>query len=411
MNPGNIGVVTVGRSDYGIYAPILKRLTADNAFKLQLFVGGMHLSPDHGMTVEAIEDDGYPIAARVEMLGPSDTPDAIVAAMGMGVAGFGAAFHRLRPDLLIVLGDRFEMAAACIAALPLTIPVAHIHGGERTEGAYDEAFRHAMTKMSHLHFVATGEYGDRVIQLGEAPWRVTVCGAPALDQVATVSRIPASDLRARFNITTDPPPLLVTFHSTTLEYDRAAHQTDELLGAVDASGLPAVFTLPNADTNGGIIGQRIRAFAADRPACQFVDNLGTRAYFSLMTIAAAMVGNSSSGIVEAASFRLPVVNIGRRQQGRLTPANVISTGTSRHEILGAIRRATAPGFRRDLGDLVNPYGDGHATEQILQVLRDTTIDDRLLIKRFHDIPVNPARPLSTSDQALDQALDHGDQNS
>jgi UDP-hydrolysing UDP-N-acetyl-D-glucosamine 2-epimerase len=381
-----IGVVTTARSDYGIYRPVLQRLQADADVQLKLFVSGMHLAPEFGLTVKAIEADGYPIAERVEMLLASDSPEGIAKSIGLGVIGFAQAFARCRPDILVVLGDRFEMYAAALAALSFTMPIAHIHGGEVTQGAIDEGLRHSMTKLSHLHFVATQAYARRVRQLGEEPWRVIVSGAPALDNVGTLELYGRDELSARYGVPLQPAPLLVTFHPTTLEHDQAEWQVIELLAALHDAALPVIFTQANADTGGRMIQQKISEFVKAQAKAWAVDNLGTRGYFSWMKVAAAMVGNSSSGLIEAPSFELPVVNIGLRQAGRVRAANVIDVGTDRAAIVDGIRRAVQPEFRAGLRGLINPYGDGTAAERIVAHLKSVELDQRLIMKKFYDLP-------------------------
>ena len=380
-----IGVVTVGRSDYGIYQPILRRIQADSELQLHLIVTGMHLSPEFGLTIKAIEADGFAIGDRVEMLLSSDSPEGIAKSMGLGIIGMAQAYARAKPEVLVVLGDRFEMHAAALAALPFKIPVAHIHGGELTEGAIDDALRHSLTKLSHLHFVSTQEYADRVVQLGEESWRVKVSGAPALDNLRTVKLLSMEEMAKRFNLPADQHPLLVTFHPVTLEYEQAALQTEELLAALSEFDLPIVFTMPNADTGGRIISRMLEQFSRDRESVRMVDNLGTEGYFSMMNMAAVMVGNSSSGIIEAASFRLPVVNIGTRQRGRVSASNVIHVGYNRAEITKGIETALQPEFKSGLAQLRNPYGDGHAAERIVDALKDVALDDNLIRKRFHNL--------------------------
>lgn len=379
-----IGVVTVARSDYGIYLPVLRRIQADPDLHLHLIVAGMHLSPDFGLTVREIERDGFPIGDRVEMLLSSDTPEGIAKSMGLGTIGFAQSYARHRPDVLVVLGDRFEMHAAAVAALPFKIPVAHIHGGELTQGAMDDALRHSITKMSHLHFVATEDYARRVIQMGEEPWRVVVSGSPSLDTLLSTRLLGRKELERRYKLDLAQPFLLVTYHPVTLEVEQLETQMSELLAALDEVGVATVFTYPNADTRSRLVIQMIREYAASRAQAQVVINLGTPGYISAMQIAAAMVGNSSSGIIEAASFKLPVVNIGTRQQGRTRAKNVIDVGYSRAEIVAGIRKALSPEFRASLADLKNPYGDGHAAERIVQRLKEVELDDRLLLKRFHE---------------------------
>lgn len=384
-----LGIVTVGRSDYGIYLPVLREIQAHADLTLHLIVSGTHLSPEFGMTVDAIEADGFTVGDRVEMLLSSDTPDGTATSMGLGVIGFARVFQRCRPDMIVVLGDRFEMFTAALAALPFCIPVAHIHGGEATQGAMDDALRHAMTKLSHLHFVSTAEYARRVEQLGEEPWRIVISGAPALDHLRTMSLLSPSDLQSQFGITVVPPPLLVTFHPVTLEPDQIEWQTRELLNALDHAGVPIVFTQPNADAGGRRIGNLIDEFVACHPLARRVDNLGARGYFSVMRAAAAMVGNSSSGIIEAPSLGLPVVNVGSRQSGRVRATNVIDVGNTSHAIFAGIQQATDPGFRAALRGMVNPYGAGQASATIVERLRTITLDDHLRIKRFRDLDIVP----------------------
>lgn len=396
-----IGVVTVGRSDYGIYLPLLKRIRADKSLRLWLFAGGMHLSREFGLTIRAIKADGFRVREKVDMHLAGDTPRAISESIGLGVKGFAAAFARSRPDILVVLGDRFDMFAAAVAALPFKIPVAHIHGGEITRGAIDDSLRHAMTKLSHLHFVSAKPYARRVIQLGEEPWRVTVSGAPGLDNLRSVKLLSKKELEEQYAVDLATPPLLVTFHSTTLEFERAGHQADELLAALDEIRRPIVFTLPNADTGGRVILQKIKAFIRNHRACWLIENLGTQAYFSFMAVAAAMVGNSSSGIIEAPSFKLPVVNVGTRQDGRIRVANVIDVDCRKSSIVAAIRRALDASFRKDLRRMPNPYGDGRASARILARLKSAVLDDRLVTKRFHDLAVHvPAKPAAVGKKCV-----------
>ncbi len=374
----------MARSDYGACLPVLRLVRDDSALHLHLMVSGMHLSGEFGLSVKAIEQDGFEIAQRIEMLVPSDSPEGIARSMGQGVIGFARAFAEFKPDLLLVLGDRFEMHAAVAASLPFKIPVAHIHGGESTEGAIDEALRHSITKMSHLHFAATEHYASRIIRMGEEPWRVVVSGAPGLDNLRSMKLLSRSELAREFGIDLTENTLLVTCHPVTLEYEKTESQVRELLSALDDSGMAVVFTCPNADTRSRVISRMIGEFAARHQSSRVVKNLGTRGYFSVMSHAAAMVGNSSSGIIEAPSLKLPVVNVGNRQRGRVRAKNVIDVSCSRAEILEGIREAVSPEFRRGLCDLVNPYGDGHAARRIVEKLKEVSVDEKLLLKRFHE---------------------------
>jgi UDP-hydrolysing UDP-N-acetyl-D-glucosamine 2-epimerase len=379
-----VGIVTVGRSDYGFYIPILQRIQQDPDLRLYLLVSGMHLSPRYGMTVRMIESDGYPIGDRIEMLTGADQPEDIAASIGQGVIGFSKSYARYSPDILVVLGDRFEMYSAALAALPFKIPVAHIHGGELTRGAFDDALRHSMTKLSHLHFVSTETYAKRVIQLGEEPWRVIVSGAPSLDNLDSMTLLTREELEAQLGLDLSKPTLLVTFHPVTLEFDQIKAQIGEVLNAIEQSKYPAVFSLPNADTGGLIIADKITTFVSAHSNMRLVNNLGSLRYFSLMRYAAAMVGNSSSGIIEAPEFKLPVVNIGLRQEGRVRGNNVIDVPCDSQSILDGIRKAVSVDFIQGLEHIKNPYKQENTSETIVNKLKYVTIDNKLLIKTFHD---------------------------
>jgi len=380
-----ITVVTVARSDYGIYVPVLRAIQADPDLCLRLIVAGSHLVPEFGLTRSVIESDGFAIAEQIEMVLASDTPTGTALSMGLGLIGFAQSYARVRPDILLVLGDRFEMYAATLAALPFRIPVAHIHGGEITAGAIDDALRHSITKLSHLHFVAMETYRRRVIQLGEEPWRVLVSGAPGLDYIKTFIPLGKDELGDRLGLSLAQPSLLVTYHPVTLEYEDTEWQVGELLQALDQTGLPIIFTAPNADSGGHLVTQMITQFCASHPMAHVVANAGTEGYFSLMTHAVAMVGNSSSGIIEAPSFKLPVVNIGTRQKGRARAPNIIDVGYTCAEIRQGIAQALRPSFRDALVGMENPYGDGNAGQRIVQRLKTVALDQRLTTKHFYDL--------------------------
>jgi UDP-N-acetylglucosamine 2-epimerase (non-hydrolysing)/GDP/UDP-N,N'-diacetylbacillosamine 2-epimerase (hydrolysing) len=345
----------------------------------------MHLSPEFGLTVRSIEGDGFEISERVEMLLSADSPASIAKSMGIGLLGFGQVFDRNRPDILVVMGDRFEMLAAGLAALPFKIPLAHISGGELSEGAIDDSLRHSLTKLSHLHFTATEEYARRVIQMGEDPKRVFACGEPTLDFVTDTPKFTSDELKRKFDVDVERQFLLVTFHSTTLEYEQTERQIDQLLFALEDAALPVICTMPNADTAGRIIGARLRDWITPQRG-KLVENLETSAYHSIMARAVALVGNSSSGIIEAASFRTPVVNVGTRQQGRLRPQNVVDVSCVREEILAGIKKVKTDEFRDSLQSLMNPYASKNrsATSSIVQVLKRVELGDVLIRKRFYD---------------------------
>lgn len=381
----SVAVVTVGRSDYSIYRPLLRRITAHPDLELRMLVSGMHLEEKYGLTARIIEADGFPIQARIPVLQEQDTPEGVAAAMGAGVTGFGQYFAHEPPDLLVVLGDRFEMFAAALAAVPFNLPILHLHGGELSEGAMDDRFRHGLTKMSHLHGVATAAYRQRVIQLGEEPWRVLQCGALSLDNLRDIRRLTRAELEQRFHLDLSTPPLLVTLHPTTSEYEQAAPQTDALLAALRALGQPVIFTMPNADMAGQVIRARLEAFCRQVPTARAVENFGPEGYFSILAEVSAMVGNSSSGLLEAPSFALPVVNIGNRQKGRLRAGNVLDVPFEAEAIAATIRRALTPEFRASCRGFEHFFGDGHAAEKLVELIAGTPLDHRLLDKTFHDL--------------------------
>jgi UDP-hydrolysing UDP-N-acetyl-D-glucosamine 2-epimerase len=378
-----IGVITTGRADYGIYLPLLKRIQADPECDLLLFVSGTHLDEGFGHTADRIKQDGFsatPVSTPTINTSPRDTALGI----GAAVTAFAGAFAEHRPDILVVLGDRHEMLGAVTASVPYNIPIAHIHGGEITEGAIDEVFRHAITKMSHLHFPATETYARRIVRMGEEPWRVTACGAPSLDNLNDIDLLDRESLVQEIGFPLVPAPLLITYHPVTTQLDSIHDQLDVLLTAVDTFGHPAVFTAPNADARSSEIRCRIEQFVEGRSDRAFFVDLGTRRYFSLMKHAATMIGNSSSGIIEAASFGLPVVDIGTRQKGRDHGNNVIHTTVDASRILSAIELAFSPGFRRKVDGMTNPYGNGSTCDRILSVLKSVTLNRKLIAKRFFD---------------------------
>lgn len=383
----SVGVVSVGRSDYSIYRPLLQRIAAHPDLELRLLVSGMHLEERYGSTVNLIEKDGFPVTARIPVLQKEDTAEAVAIAMGAGVSGFAKHFAKQRPDLLVVLGDRFEMFAAALAAVPFNIPILHLHGGELTEGAMDDRFRHGLTKMSHLHGVATEVYRQRVIQLGEEPWRVECCGALSLDNMLSVPRLSRAELEARFKLDLSIPPLLVTLHPTTSEYEQTAPQTDALMSALQTLGLPVIFTMPNADMAGSVIRERILAFCTTHPNARWVENFGPEGYFSILAEVSAMVGNSSSGLLEAPSYALPVVNIGNRQKGRLRAGNIIDVPIfEAADIVSAVKQALTPEFKARAAGFEHFFGEGHASARLLNLIVNTPLDERLLNKTFHDLP-------------------------
>lgn len=379
-----IAVVTTGRSDYGLLKPVIDALRARRSVRVRILATGMHVSARLGWTIDDIARDGLArLTEPIEVLVDADTPSAVAKSIGLATISFAQVFARSRPDMIVVLGDRVEALGAVTAAMPFNIPVAHIHGGESTEGAIDECVRHAITKMSHLHFASTPRYGARLRQMGEERWRVVVSGAPGLDNIRALDATPAPALARRLGIAIGRETLLVTYHPETLRPADAGRDVDQLLRALARSGRPIVFTAPNADTARDVAG-RIARFAAQSPQRVFASNLGQVDYLSLMKIVGAMVGNSSSGLIEAPSFGLPVVNIGDRQRGRIRARNVIDTPPRAGAIERALSRALAPAFRASLRGMRNPYGSGDAAARIAQTLAAVVLDRRLIAKRFVD---------------------------
>ena len=380
-----ICVVTGSRADYGLLRPVMEEIRAADGCALQVIATGMHLSPEFGRTYREIEADGFRIDRRVEMLLSADTATATAKSMGLGMIGFADALSELSPDLLVVLGDRFEILSAVAAALVARIPVAHLHGGETTEGAFDEALRHSITKMSHLHFVAAEEYRRRVIQLGEQPERVLLVGGLGVDCIKRVSLMGREELERELGVELGGRALLITFHPATLDDADAGHQMDELLAALDELyDTQLIFTMPNADTGGRALLALVESFVAGRPNARAFTSLGQRRYLSCLQFVDGVVGNSSSGLAEVPSFGKGTINIGERQRGRLKADSVIDTSAERGAIRDAIARLYSTEFRARLPGVRNPYGEGGAAAAIVRVLQSHPLEG-ILRKSFHDL--------------------------
>jgi len=376
-----ICVVTGSRADYGLLRWVINDLHADPEIELQLVATGMHLSPEFGSTWQEIVRDGYPITERVEILEPSDTPAAVCRAIGRGVAGFGGVLGQLRPDFMLVLGDRFEIFAAAQAAMVNNIPIAHIAGGDTTEGAIDEAMRHCITKMAHLHLVTNESSAHRVVQMGEDPTMVRVVGSPGLDNLRRLPLLDRESLAAELGAPLRARNLLITFHPVTLEPEGSSRQVAALLDALDALGseVGLFFTKSNADAGGRQLAGIIDAWIVSRPNARVFASLGQRIYLSLMSHVDAVVGNSSSGLYEAPSLHIPTVDIGDRQRGRLAADSVIHCEATKEAISAALAAASA----RDCSQTVNPYGDGRSAGRIVSAVKSVAQPEALLKKRFH----------------------------
>jgi UDP-hydrolysing UDP-N-acetyl-D-glucosamine 2-epimerase len=388
VNRRTIGIVTSARADFGLLRRLMAQVAASPELELIVYATGMHHSSEHGHTIDEVRAASFGDAViEVPFWRSGDGPADIAAAMGRGTVAFAEEFGKARPDILVVLGDRYDSYPAALAALPFALPIAHISGGELTEGLIDEAIRHSFTKLAHLHFASTEDYARRICQLGEEPWRVVVSGQPGLDEMAAFVPAPKAEVYARLDLDPSRPVTLVTYHPETLTAEGSASAIAELLAAAGEIRGQIVFTAPNADTGNRPILEAIEAFCADRPGILFRTSLGRNLYMEMLAHADCMVGNSSSGLVEAATFRLPVVNIGERQAGRLAPANVIHAVTERSAIATAWTRALDAEFRASLADLVNPYGDGRAVERIVARLVAQKLGPELLLKRFTDYSI------------------------
>lgn len=379
-----ICVITGTRAEYGLLRWVMQGIQDDSELILQIIATGMHLSPEFGLTYQAIEQDGFQINRKVEMLTSSDTPVGIAKSMGLGMIGFADALNDLKPDLILVLGDRFEIFSAVSAALVARIPVAHLHGGEATEGLIDEAIRHAITKMSHLHFVAADAYRQRVIQLGEQPDRVFLVGGLGIDNIKRLQLLDRDALEDSLDFKLGRKNLLVTFHPVTLETATAADQMKELLGALaDLQDTHLIITLPNADTDGRILIKMVEKFVAQHPNARAYTSLGQLRYLSCVAYVDGVVGNSSSGLAEVPSFKKGTINIGDRQRGRLQAASIINCEPNREGISAALGKLYSTDFQECLSRVTSPYGDGGASEAIVSEVKSITLDG-LLKKRFYD---------------------------
>ena len=373
-----ICIVTGTRAEYGLFYPIMKKIQSSNALELQLIATTMHLSEEFGSTYKQIEEDGFIINEKIENLLASDTKSAIAKSTGMATILLSDAFNRLKPNVILLLGDRYETLAAATTAMLMNIPIAHIHGGEITEGAVDEQIRHAITKMSYLHFTSTDKYRDRIIQMGEDSSRVFTSGAPGIDNIMNLTLLPKGKLEDDLNWKFGESSALFTYHPVTLENTNIDNEVDQILTALKKSTLNILFTYANADDNGRIINQKIEAFCQTNPIkYKVVKSLGQLRYLSAMKYVDILIGNTSSGIIEAASFHKPVVNIGNRQKGRLQSGNVLDS--SIQTLQNTIEQALSFKFQEYCKQCKNIYGQGNATDAIIEILSGTKLST---IKKF-----------------------------
>ena len=380
-----ICVVTTSRADYSILLPLLRRIELEEAFDLKLVVSGMHLMPEFGKTSIQIDNDGFKPVARINHIVSSDDAQGVSKSIGLGITSFADFYSQETIDFLILTGDRAEMIAAGLAAVPFRIPIAHIHGGETTEGAIDEVFRHSLTKMSHLHFATNTQHVSRIIQLGENPENVIFSGAPALDNLSDLSPMTPEELHKNYGILAEKSPILVTCHPETVGNDKNTTIIDEILTACSELKQQIVFTSANADEGGHNINQKIEFRVNQNPDWLFVKNLTPKGYYGLLNYASVMLGNSSSGLIEACSFNLPVVNIGDRQKGRLAGKNVINVHKDAQAILKAVAHAASDEFKRKIAQHQNPYFNGGASAIIVDTIKKKIRSGISLQKPFFDL--------------------------
>lgn len=381
-----ICVITGTRAEYGLLRWVMQGVKDDAELTLQIIATGMHLSPEFGLTYREIEKDGFQIDRKVEMLTSSDTPVGISKSMGLALIGFADALNELNPDLIVVLGDRYEIFAVVSTALVARIPVAHLHGGEKTEGAFDEALRHSISKMSHLHFVAAEPYRQRVIQLGEPPDRVFVAGGLGIDNIKRLHLLDRKALEVSLDFKFAQKNLLITFHPVTLESSTAIEQMTELLAVLASlNDTNLIFTLPNADTDGRALSQVVHQFVAMHANARAYTSLGQLRYLSCIAQVDGVVGNSSSGLTEVPSFRKGTINIGDRQRGRLQATSVINCKSNRESIANGLEILYSIEFQSRLCQVISPYGEGGASEKVVNIIKNYPIEG-IVKKTFYDLP-------------------------
>ena len=383
-----IAVVTSSRADYGhLYWP-LRDLSASDSVDLRIVAIGPHLSPEFGNTFQEIEKDGFKIDARIECLLSSDSDVGMAKTIGVATLGLADLFARMRPDLLLLIADRYEMLAPAAVALALRIPIAHIEGGEISEGAIDDAVRNALTKMSHIHFTSTHAARLRVIAMGEEEWRVHRAGAPSLDHLRRQTLLTREEVASGLQVDLASPVILVAYHPVTLARD-TTEEAEELFAALERVEDQILFCYPNADAGSRALIEKSKAFLERRGRGKTFTNLDATTYWSLLRCVEMLVGNSSSGVMETASLALPTVNIGMRQQGRERGRNVLDAAADRTAIRKAMGIARSAEFRASLAGMVNPYGEGRASEKIVEVLTSVPLGTQLLVKRHQPLPISP----------------------
>lgn len=381
-----ICVLTATRAEYGLLLPVIRKLTESDFLEVKVVVTGTHLSPEFGMTVKEIENDGILIDERINILLSSDTPNAISKTMGIALVSFADYFERTKPDALLVLGDRYETLAVCCAAMNEHIPIFHMCGGETTEGAVDEAIRHSITKMSYLHFTTTEKYRKRVIQLGEDPERVFWVGSTGVENAKSIKTLTKTEIQNKFGFELGEEYAVATYHPVTLEKCTAKKQIEELLKAIEMfPDITFLFTGANADADGRVINELLERKSKENSNIIFVNSMGMLGYFSAVKGASFVLGNSSSGIVEVPALGIPTINIGDRQKGRISPISVVNCEPQCEAIVQAINKVREDNFRDGIKDAPNPYGKGDTSNRIAEIIEAWLIKDINIKKKFYDL--------------------------
>ena len=388
MKKRKICVVTGTRAEYGLLRWLMDGINKSTKLDLQIVATGMHLSPEFGLTYQEIENDGFKIDRKIEMLVSSDSANGIVKSMGLGMIGFTDTLTELKPDLIVVLGDRYEIFSAVATAMIFRIPVAHLHGGEATEGLIDESIRHSITKMSHLHFVAAEEYKKRVIQLGEQPDNVFLVGGLGIDNIIKLDLLERKDFEKSIDFKLGIKNLLITFHPVTLEENTSEKQMNEILMALkELKNTHLIFTMPNADTDGRIIFKMIKIFVNNHPYAKSFTSLGQLRYLSCIKHVDGVIGNSSSGLAEVPTFKKGTINIGDRQRGRIKAESVIDCKPTTKSVSDAIKKLYSSEFQQKLKTVKNPYGSGGASEAIVKTLENILLKT-ILKKKFYNMVIS-----------------------
>lgn len=377
-----IAVVTGTRAEYGLLKNTMKKIKENPDLILQLIVTGSHLSENFGYTANEIIEDGFNIDEKLPILLSSNSKDSMAKEMGLLTIGLSQTFERLKPDILLVLGDRYEIFAAASTAMTMNIPIAHISGGEITEGAIDEQIRHAITKMAHIHFPGAGIYGENIIHMGEEPWRVFNVGDPGIENIKLTKYLSKEELKKQLDVDVDEDTMLVTYHPVTLELDNLQYQIENLIKALNLINKKMIITYPNADNGGEYIIKKLIEFGKLNPNVYLFKNLGILKYLSVMKLCSCIVGNSSSALVEAPYLKKPVVNIGNRQKGRLMADNIICCSNDYEDIINAVNKSLSFNFKEKVNKTISLYGEGSTSEDIVNILKTIEIDDKLLKKKL-----------------------------